>query len=396
MREGWRRCFIGDVVRQESATVGLAAGVKYPIVGVLNFGRGLLRRSSLTSDQTSYRRLNSVGPSRLIYSKLKAFEGAVTVTPRDLPLSYASSEFPTFSCDDDLDSEYLRLLTRYPPFWEDLAGRSRGMGGRRERLDPQHFLALPILLPPVREQRRIADLVASVERASAVAEAALKIKTDCHAQLRRAMLAKLATSPISELGEVAEVQLGRMLSKDRTAGVAQAPYIRNANVQWSGLDLTDLKSMSFPQDVRDRYALRAGDILACEGGDPGRCVLLTADLPGIYYQKAVHRVRTGHQLIPSFLYECLAEAHYSGRILDLCTSTTIAHLTAEKFRRLKVPIPELGEQMHITDTLSVSGRSITILRDLANDLQTLRLNLLTALLSGEHEIPESYDELMGA
>ena len=33
----------------------------------------------------------------LVYSRLKAFEGAITVTPDDLPESFASQEFPTFA-----------------------------------------------------------------------------------------------------------------------------------------------------------------------------------------------------------------------------------------------------------------------------------------------------------
>lgn len=43
--------------------------------------------------------------------------------------------------------------------------------------------------------------------------------------------------------------------------------------------------------------------------------------------------------------------------------------------------------MAVDEVIELQQRSI-------RGLRTLRSNLLTVLLSGEHEIPESYDELM--
>ena len=76
----------------------------------------------------------------LVYSRLKAFEGAITVTPDDLPESFASQEFPTFGFASDADPDFFRILTTTQGMWDALQGASKGMGGRRERVKPADFL----------------------------------------------------------------------------------------------------------------------------------------------------------------------------------------------------------------------------------------------------------------
>ena len=44
------------------------------------------------------------------------------------------------------------------------------------------------------------------------------------------------------------------------------PYMRNANVQWNRLDLSDVAEMHFDKDEVEKFMLKPGDVLACEGG----------------------------------------------------------------------------------------------------------------------------------
>lgn len=160
---GSRAVKLGDVMSLNLQKVQLEVGEEYPLAGVLNRGRGLLLREPVTAETTSYTQLNKVLPSQIIYSKLKAFEGAVTVTPQNLDERYASTEFPTFSCGDDLLPEFFRLRTMQPDFWDQLALLSKGMGGRRERLSPRDFLTIDFSLPPISAQRDAVELLSSVE-----------------------------------------------------------------------------------------------------------------------------------------------------------------------------------------------------------------------------------------
>jgi type I restriction enzyme S subunit len=147
----------------EIRKVKLAVGTDYPLAGVLNRGRGLLLRGPVNAETTKYSQLNRLQPDQIIYSKLKAFEGAITVAPNDIDERYASSEFPTFTCKPDLLPAFFRLRTTEADFWEQLALLSKGMGGRRERLSPEDFLTLELSIPPIAEQQKAVGLMSVVE-----------------------------------------------------------------------------------------------------------------------------------------------------------------------------------------------------------------------------------------
>jgi type I restriction enzyme S subunit len=271
---------------------------------------------------------------------------------------------------------------------------SLGRGATQRNINRAILREQPVPVPPLTVQQRIVDLIGAADAHVTVLRSTGAALEQALRTVRREVLTPTPDWRHVPLTEVAEVKLGRMLSKERSAGAELHPYIRNANVQWDGLDLSDLKRMSFPAAERERYALRAGDILVCEGGDPGRSVLLRDDLPGIYYQKAIHRVRTT-MVDPTFLYHWLAESYVTDAISDLCTNTTIKHLTAEKFRTLSVALPPTREQQ--TALASLLDGLLEVQQSMAQELKTLtdlRAVLLADLLSGDTAIPESYDALM--
>jgi type I restriction enzyme, S subunit len=91
------------------------------------------------------------------------------------------------------------------------------------------------------------------------------------------------------LGDIADLSLGKMLDKAKNRGELR-PYLRNLNVRWFEFDLTDVAEMRFEKHEHERYAAKAGDVLICEGGYPGRAAIWLDETP-MYFQKAVHRVR---------------------------------------------------------------------------------------------------------
>lgn len=72
------------------------------------------------------------------------------------------------------------------------------------------------------------------------------------------------------MGDVADVQAGRPRAPEHHRGPNMRPYLRVANLTWSGLDLTDVKQMNFDDHDAQRYALAVGDIVLNESsGSPG-------------------------------------------------------------------------------------------------------------------------------
>ena len=147
------------------------------------------------------------------------------------------------------------------------------------------------------------------------------------------------------------VQLGKMLDEKRITGAHLAPYLRNVDVQWEVVNITDLPEMDFSEDDREKYALRAGDLLVCEGGEVGRTAIWKGELAECYFQKAIHRLRplTSNDE-PRFFRYFMYVAVQSG-LFEHTSASTIQHLTAEKLRNVRYPAPPLDEQRAIADYL---------------------------------------------
>lgn len=153
----------------------------------------------------------------------------------------------------------------------------------------------------------------------------------------------------ASLEALCHVQLGKMLSRGAREGHEnRRPYLRNSNVRWFSVDETDLKSMSFKDSELEKFAVRSGDLLVCEGGEPGRCSVYTGSRDGMMYQKALHRARPYSENVSTdFLQYCLAHQVAHGIGMPRYSETTIRHLTLEKIKAVPLPLPSATEQRRI-------------------------------------------------
>jgi type I restriction enzyme S subunit len=150
----------------------------------------------------------------------------------------------------------------------------------------------------------------------------------------------------STTAEVGTARLGKMLDKAKNRGTPRR-YLRNINVRWFGFDLSDVKVMPFEDAELSEFELRAGDVLICEGGEPGRAAVWDARGSDVYFQKAVHRVRLNPEVLPLFLVYYLKSASYEGRLAPHATGATFQHLTGKGLATLPVPVPPIDEQHRI-------------------------------------------------
>jgi len=145
------------------------------------------------------------------------------------------------------------------------------------------------------------------------------------------------------------VELGKMLDAKQISGEHLLPYVRNADVQWGKINVEDLNCMDFAPDERERFRLRPGDLLVCEGGEVGRCAVWDSPIAECYYQKAIHRLRAFDPATDdaTFLRRVLEAAVRRGCFASSESKATIAHLPAETFRRHRFAFPPLPEQRAI-------------------------------------------------
>ena len=182
------------------------------------------------------------------------------------------------------------------------------------------------------------------------------------------------TWAMHKLSAVADLTLGKMLDQKKNKGEPR-PYLANVNVRWGSFNLSDLREMRFEPHEAERYGLRAGDIVMCEGGEPGRCALWQNQVPGTMLQKALHRIRVRQGVDARFLFYSLFAKGRAGELEYLFTGATIKHLPSEQLAKVSVTLPPLGEQRRIAsilgaydDLIEVNRRRIAVLEEMARRL----------------------------
>lgn len=192
----------------------------------------------------------------------------------------------------------------------------------------------------------------------------------------------------TKLGEIAEVKLGKMLSpKAFESGLEQFPYLRNENVRWFSIDTSDVKPMGFTAEEKEKFSLREGDLLVCEGGEPGRCAVVTPATEHFMFQKALHRVRPIGGVIDSRLLQyCFKHFIESGTVIERRSETTIQHLPREKMIRVPLPLPPAGEQLRIVERIeeifSDLDAGVAALERVKANLKRYRASVLKAAVEG--------------
>ena len=180
-------------------------------------------------------------------------------------------------------------------------------------------------------------------------------------------------------GNVATSRLGKMLDKSKNVG-APLPYLRNTNVQWHKFDLDDVKLMKIEDSEREEFLVLPGDLLICEGGEPGRCAIWEDEKQEIYFQKALHRARPLGQCLPEYLQVCLTVDATNGVLDNYFTGATIKHFVGAKLNSYIHPLPPVEEQKRIVNKISDLIKICEQLKCLLRQSQTTQLHLTDAIV----------------
>lgn len=316
---------------------------------------------------------------------------------------------------------FIHELVRSVPFNWELKVRSKGIWISRLQLTDETFLDAPFPIPPIEEQASIVRFIKHTDH---------QIKQ--HIRVKRKLIAllneqkqviihqavtrglnpnvQLKSSGVGWLGDVPEHWdvvalrfrysqcLGKMLDSKRVLGVHSLQYLRNTDVQWDRINTSDLPMMDIAPGEYERYTVRFGDLLVCEGGEVGRCAIWTSDHQTCGFQKAIHRLRpySTNRDLPRFLYYILRAAAQIGAFIDGHEST-IPHLTGDKLRSHRFQFPDLSEQVTIVAHLDMESATIDKAVESAQHeielLLELRTRLISDVVTGKLDVREAAAQL---
>ena len=253
-----------------------------------------------------------------------------------------------------------------------------------------------IPLPSLIEQRRIVDTMASINTYIA----ALQQQADDARSARNAVLHELLTAGGADwtettLGDIAEVVGGGTPATSN-------PAYWDGDIVW----LTPTEVVAAPGSVLMDSARKITESGLKNSGArllPEGTVILTSRASVGFSALAGTALATNQgfqSLIPSaqinnkFLMFWIQNNQQEFK--SRAAGSTFKEISKANVRSIALALPPLSEQKRIVETVTAMDDVVSATEQAVRVAQELRSGLLSSLISGDHEIPESYDYLLGA
>lgn len=255
--------------------------------------------------------------------------------------------------------------------------------------------ATKLVLPPVHDQKRIVDMIDSVTAyIAALQQQAAEAWT-----ARNAVLHELLTTggddwTETKLGEVAAWHSGG------TPKAGKPEFYEDGTIPWVVIaDMLETEIFSTASRITPAGLAEIGGKLAPKGsvlismyatvGRPGFAHIPVATNQAIAW--SIPNAEVIHSRFLLFVAQRLEPT-----ISAMARGATQKNINRAILRDCSFMLPPLSEQKRIVETVTAMDDVVSTTEQAVRVAQELRSGLLSALLSGEHEIPATYDRLLGA
>ena len=294
---------------------------------------------------------------------------------------------------EKIDPYFARNIVQSAEYWDWIAMVQRAQA--QPNINAQEYATLPLMLPPLDEQRRIAEVLRSVDDAL---HAARDVADQCE-QVLRVELDGIATrlfaegTPQVKLGAVARVKGGKRLPKgsDYSDLPTGNPYIRVTDWQDYEIRTADLRYIS-DEIARSiwRYTISASDIFISIAGSVGLVATVPVSLDGAYLTENAAKICIDDPIALDTTY--LLAVLRSGALSDQIAKHKgvgggVPKLALFRIEDLDIPVPDKSVQTEIGETYRSLRAGVEAARAAVGQLEATRKEVMSDLLCGRVRVP---------
>jgi len=315
--------------------------------------------------------------------------------------AYATTEvIPMRGRKGESDTLFLFFYLLHPEVRSDLAGKMEGSTGR-QRLSKTVLGDRLIPLPPLPEQKKIAHILSTVQRAIEAQERIIQTTTE----LKKALMHKLFTEGLrgepqkqTEIGPVPEswevVPLKRVALKPQYGLTAKAAksgttkFLRITDITDEGVNWSTVPFCSGPKKKIDACRLKSGDIVFARiGATTGKSYMIT-DPPDAVFASYLIRVRAGESLEPAFLIQFFQSKGYWQQVDANKHANLKKGVNGSILSEMFVPLPTLEAQKEIAAAFMATDQKVRTAAAKRDALKDLFRNLLHELMTAKTRVHE--------
>lgn len=397
MHDAWREVRLGDIFEPTNRRLG--EHVDEPEIFSVTKYDGFVPAEEYFGKRIASAKLDTykiVEADEWAYSTIHINEGSIArnrlgrrgvVSPM-----YTTMRLTT----DQIDPYYAELVMRSPWMLARYGDAQQGSINRRRSLPWKTFASLAIPLPTPQEQRRIVDLIGAVDDTIAATGKAADSALTSRERMLESVFSRGERVDVGSL--VDEIQGGRSpKAVDVPPGPDESGVLKVSAVTSSGFVAEAAKRLEDTSPFSPHHRVSSGDVLITRANTAekvGQVCLVDRDYPNLYLSDKTLRLIPADGASPAALVAAMNAPLAREQLSSMSTGTSASmkNVSQQDIRRVRIAWPENAPAMGELDQIFLT--TYRKHSDMLDHLRALRANLLTALLSGEHEIPVSYDAVM--
>jgi type I restriction enzyme S subunit len=381
--ESWEVYPFENYLKRARKKVTVEPDRLYREIGIRSHGKGIFHKKPTTGVQIGNKSVFWVRESTLIFNIVFAWEQAVSVTSEKEKGMIASHRFPMYESDDNsIDLNYIRFyfLTKRGKHLLGLA--SPGGAGRNKTLGQNELNRLPIIIPPIPEQKKIAEILftwdAAIEQTRKLIDAKKRLK---NALMQQLLSGKKRLPGFDE--DWKEYPMGNLFRERRETNCGHLPLLAITGKQGI-IPASAFERKDSSNEDKSRYKkIAIGDI----GYNTMRMwqgVSAVSTLEGIVspaYTICIPRNMVDVSFM-GYFFKFSPVVNLFWRYSQGLVSDTL-NLKYNNFSQIKVFIPTVNEQRRIAQILSSADNEINYFKNKLKLIEKQKRGLMQKLLTGE-------------
>lgn len=398
---GWSRGPLSKHLFEEARPVNMADDELYDLVTVKRSRGGVVLRDRLKGKEIAVKSQFRLRAGDFLISKRQIVHGACGIVPPELDGAIVSNEYAVLRARPSLDLQFLNYLAHSIYFQQTCFHSSIGVHVEKMIFKLGEWLKWDFDLPPTHDQRRIAEILSSWDRAIATVESLIANARQQKAALMQALLTGVRRLPGFD-GPWRQVTLSELGTFRKGKGISRAevrpsglPCVRYGEIYTLHHDLIrEFGSFIDAASARLSEPIERGDILfACSGEtaeEIGKCV--TFDGPERAYAGGDIVVFTPRGESSVFLAFLLNSPTLATQKAQMGQGNAVVHISASNLAKLRFALPRRDEQDAIAEHLLTADALVRSQMAKLVALKEERAALMQQLLTGRRRFPGAESE----
>ena len=259
--------------------------------------------------------------------------------------------------------------------------------GTRSKLNQSDLKLIEIVIPPLPEQKKIAEILSGIDRC--IDSIASKVKK-CE-NILQGIFVELDQienqGQTRRLGEVVTIQNGyafqsRMFTEEKDS----IPLIRISDIQYGVVNLSKSKKIPANFSISDDYRIHKGDILIAMSGTIGKIGVSCSETICLLNQRVGKFSFQGSDVTNEFVSQLLLSGYLEHRLLAAAAGGAQPNISGQGIEALEIPLPDESRQSNLSRIISSVRNLIASENKVTAKHLHLKDSLSSDLLSGRKRV----------